>query len=389
MTDMPDHPPGTYVLEERAGPPPIVGVATGVAAFVGATERGPVTPAAVGSWAEFETTFGTFIDRPPFVTPYWRLPYAVRAFFANGGRRAWIARVLDPLSPAGPGDAGAVAGAVAALRDVPDIELVAAPDDVGAPAFADAVVRHCEAGRHRLAIVDVPATPDPRVTTPAAGSAFMARYYPRLHVPATHLAAGYAVVPPCGHVMGRLAGAAVGTGGHPDPRLAPDSLLPDGHPSGAGVLDVVVTAVQADPLVRAGVNVVRDFRTAGRGVQVWGGRTATGDPEWKYVNVRRLLMYLERSIDEGLQWVVFEPNGERLWLDVRAAVETFLTQCWRSGGLAGVTPERAFFVRCDRTTMTQHDLDNGRLVVEVGVAPLRPAEFVIFRIGRWTTDAST
>jgi phage tail sheath protein FI len=100
-------------------------------------------------------------------------------------------------------------------------------------------------------------------------------------------------------------------------------------------------------------------------------------------------MYLERSIDTGLQWAVFEPNGDALWLRVRAAIETFLTGCWRSGALAGATPERAFFVKCDRTTMTQNDLDNGRLVVEIGVAPLRPAEFVIFRIGRWIADPTS
>ncbi len=403
MTAMPDLPPGTVVLEERTGPPPIVGVETGIAGFVGVTERGPTTPAAVAGWAEFEDAFGGFVDRPPFVTPYWRLPYAVRAFFANGGRRAWIARVLDPMAPAGPGDADAVAGrdgstspdgppapsGLAALRAIPGIELVAAPDDVVAPAFADAVVGHCEAGRDRLAIVNVPATPDPRVTPPPHGSAFAARYFPRVHVPATHLAAGYALAPACGHVMGRLAATPLGTGAHPDPRLAPDSVLADSHPSGAGVVDVVVTTAQADPLVRAGVNVVRDFRAAGRGVQIWGGRTATANTEWKYVNLRRLFVYLERSIDEGLPWVVFEPNDERLWRNVRSVIENFLTICWRNGALAGVTPERAFFVHCDRTTMTQNDLDNGRLVVEIGVAPLRPSEFVIFRIGQWTADAAS
>lgn len=401
MTAMPDLPPGTPVLEERAGPPPIVGVETGVAAFVGVTERGPAAPTVVASWAEFEATFGGFLDRPPFATPYWRLPYAVRAYFANGGRRAWIARVLDPMAPAGPGDADAVAGldgsaaagdqpgatGLAALRAIAGIELVAAPDDVVAPAFADAVVEHCGAGRDRLAIVDVPITPDPRVTPPPYGSAFEARYFPRVHVPAPHLAAGFAVAPPCGHVMGRLAATKVGTSAQPDPRLAPESLLPAGHASGAGVMDVTVTMRDTEPLTRAGVNAIRDFRTAGRGVLIWGGRTATADPEWKYVNVRRLFLYLERSIDEGLRWVVFEPNDEPLWRSVRFVVETFLTTCWRAGALAGATAERAFFVHCDRTTMTQDDLDNGRLIVEVGVAPLRPSEFVIFRIGHWTADA--
>jgi len=108
------------------------------------------------------------------------------------------------------------------------------------------------------------------------------------------------------------------------------------------------------------------------------------DPSWKYVNLRRLYAYIEHSIDHGLQWVVFEPNGEQLWARVRQQVEDFLTELWRNGRLVGARPEEAFFVKVDRSTMTQDDIDNGRLVVLVGVAALKPAEFVIFRIGQWT-----
>jgi phage tail sheath protein FI len=117
-------------------------------------------------------------------------------------------------------------------------------------------------------------------------------------------------------------------------------------------------------------------------------RTPTGnqDPDWKYVNLRRYLASIERSIDEGTQWVVFEPNGDSLWARVRNTVSDFLTNEWQSGRLVGSTADQAFFVRCDRTTMTQNDLDNGRLVCEIGVAPVKPAEFVIFRIGQWTAD---
>ena len=110
----------------------------------------------------------------------------------------------------------------------------------------------------------------------------------------------------------------------------------------------------------------------------------TADPEWKLVDTRRLLVYLEHSISTGLQWTVFEPNGPALWAAVRSSVEAFLEQEWRAGALVGPQQADAFFVRCDRTTMTQNDLDNGRLVIEVGVAPTRPAEFVVFRIGQWT-----
>ena len=111
------------------------------------------------------------------------------------------------------------------------------------------------------------------------------------------------------------------------------------------------------------------------------------DPEWQYVSIRRLAAYIEQSVDHGLQWVVFEPNNERLWASVREQVEDFLTTLWRNGRLVGTKAEEAFFVRCDRTTMTEDDIVNGRLVVLIGVAPLRPAEFVIFRIGQWATGS--
>jgi len=111
------------------------------------------------------------------------------------------------------------------------------------------------------------------------------------------------------------------------------------------------------------------------------------DPEWQYVSVRRLAAFIEQSIDHGLQWVVFEPNNEQLWDRVRAQVEDFLITLWRDGRLVGTKPEHAFFVKCDQTTMTQDDIDNGRLVALIGIAPLRPAEFVIFRIGQWATGS--
>ena len=118
-----------------------------------------------------------------------------------------------------------------------------------------------------------------------------------------------------------------------------------------------------------------------------GPRTMTSDPEWRYVNVRRLLVYLEHSIDTSTQWAVFEPNGPPLWSSVRQAIEDFLLEEWKNGALVGRKPEEAYFVRCDRTTMTQNDLDNGRLVCLIGIAPVRPAEFVMFRIGQWTADS--
>jgi len=145
-----------------------------------------------------------------------------------------------------------------------------------------------------------------------------------------------------------------------------------------------INKAQQDVLNPEGINCFRFFE--GRGMLLWGARTISSDPEWKYVNLRRYFAYLERSIDRGTQWAVFEPNGEALWANVRRTIEDFLLNEWMMGALLGDKPEKAYFVKCDRTTMTQNDLDNGRLVCLIGVAPLRPAEFVIFRIGQWTGD---
>ena len=149
-------------------------------------------------------------------------------------------------------------------------------------------------------------------------------------------------------------------------------------------LEQLQTKAQQDVLSADGINCFRFFEA--RGYRLWGARTLCSNPEWKYVNVRRYLIYLERSIERGTEWAVFEPNAEPLWANVRRTVEDFLLNEWRSGVLAGDRPERAYFVRCDRSTMTQDDIDTGRLICVVGVAPISPAEFVIFRVGQWTAD---
>ena len=136
-----------------------------------------------------------------------------------------------------------------------------------------------------------------------------------------------------------------------------------------------------------GVNAIRRF--PGRGIRVWGARTLSSNSLWKYVSVRRLFIFLERSIYEGTQWVVFEPNDERLWERVKDTIRLFLRTQWRAGALMGVTEEQAFTIACDRSTMTQDDILNGRLICEIGIAPVRPAEFVIFRIFQNTAEAQS
>jgi uncharacterized protein len=145
-----------------------------------------------------------------------------------------------------------------------------------------------------------------------------------------------------------------------------------------------LSAAQQSALNLQGICVLRFF--AGKGHLVWGARTLGEDPEWRYVPVRRFADFMHASLERGLQWVVFEPNGATLWAQVRARVEEFLLLQWRNGALQGAVPEQAFFVRCDRSTMSQADLDAGRLVLEYGFAATRPAEFVVTRLGLATAS---
>jgi phage tail sheath protein FI len=145
-------------------------------------------------------------------------------------------------------------------------------------------------------------------------------------------------------------------------------------------LEFNVSKQMQDMLNPQGVNCIRDFRSNGRGIRLWGARTMSSDGEWKYVNVHRLFLFIEESIDEGTQWVVFEPNHEPTWAKVSRSITNFLIRVWRGGGLAGVSQDDAFFVKCDRSTMTKDDINNGRLICCIGVALMKPGEFVIFRV---------
>lgn len=284
---------------------------------------------------------------------------------------------------------------LAGLADVDAISLLTIPDE-GHPGISsevrsgitDAVVRQCEQRKDRFGILQVAAGEGVDDTTsliPAVSTSYAAVYFPWLRV-LDDAGGGTLLVPPGGHVAGAIARSDRDKGVHEAPaNLDVRGVVTSGLPEG-GPLSVTVTDGQQDILNPRGINVIRDFRHAQRGIRVWGARTLGDDPEWKYVNVRRLFIFLEQSIDQGTRWVVFEPNVESTWAGVRQTVSNFLTEVWRGGGLKGTKSEEAFFVRCDRTTMTQSDIDGGRLVCAIGAAPLRPAEFVIFRIGQWTID---
>ena len=266
------------------------------------------------------------------------------------------------------------------FRDVALLYAPFPPDD-GASSIAKLIAGHCEAHRFRFAVVDSPDL-DPltlRPRDPSTGIAdtpYAALYAPWI-VGADPITGARVTMPPGGHVLGIYARVDTQRGVYKAPA---NEIV-----NGALDLAFVVAAHMQDELNRRSVNVIRTFPS--RGIRVWGARTLSSDGLWKYVPVRRLFIFLERSIFEGLQWVVFEPNDERLWGRVRDSVRLFLRAQWRAGALLGRTEDEAFFIVCDRSTMTDDDILNGRMVCEIGVAPVRPAEFVIFRIFLRTVEA--
>ncbi|MET0398114.1 MAG: phage tail sheath subtilisin-like domain-containing protein [Longimicrobiaceae bacterium] len=276
-----------------------------------------------------------------------------------------------------------------AFEDVPDISIVAAPgysaggnaDDTAraaAQAVSNALVSHAERMKYRIAVLDSAddqGLADVRAQRSQLDSTHAALYYPWVRIldPVTDQEI---VLPPSGFVAGIYARNDVEKGVHKAPA---NEVV-----RGALGFEITLNKAQQDVLNPEGINCFRWFE--GRGNRLWGARTISSDPEWKYVNLRRYFAYLERSIERGTQWVVFENNSEPLWANVRRTVEDFLFSEWKQGHLMGDKPEMAYFVKCDRTTMTQNDFDNGRLICLIGVAPVRPAEFVIFRIGQWTGD---
>jgi len=272
----------------------------------------------------------------------------------------------------------------AAFEDIEDIAMVMAPAAAADATDHQAVVaemqKHCRKMRYRVGIVDARegmALSEIREFRSNFDDSRLALYYPWVVIADPTGQRDTIAVPPAGFIAGVYANTDIQRGVHKAPANEPVI--------GALRFAQDINRFQQELLNPDGINCLRSF--PGRGHRVWGGRTLSSDPEWKYVNVRRYFLYLERSIEKSTQWVVFEPNGERLWANVRTTVEDFLYSEWFNGRLLGPTPKVAYFVRCDRSTMTQNDLDNGRLVCEIGVAPLRPAEFVIFRIGQKTADA--
>jgi uncharacterized protein len=261
-----------------------------------------------------------------------------------------------------------------------DVSLVYAPAPLDSKKVALEVISHCEKKRFRFAVVDPESGTDDNTKldprTLFTDTEYAAFYFPWVYISDPQNGATK-LVPPGGYALGVMARTDTERGVF----KAPANEIT----RGVFDLEYNVNDDKQGSLNPQGCNVIRDF--AARGIRVWGARTMSSNSLWKYISVRRLFIFLERSIYEGTQWVVFEPNDDRLWARVKDTIRLFLRTQWREGALFGRTEDEAFFITCDRTTMTQEDILNGRLICEIGIAPVRPAEFVIFRVFQQTAEA--
>jgi phage tail sheath protein FI len=253
----------------------------------------------------------------------------------------------------------------------------------GVQAVQLGMIAHCELMGDRVAVLDPPPglnaqqVREWRVDKAGYDSKYAAMYWPWIKVldPSTGQSL---MVPPSGHVAGIWGRNDDARGVHKAPA---NEVV-----RGAVALELQITKPEHDLLNPVGINCLRAF--PGRGIRVWGARTLSSDPAWRYLNVRRLFNYLEESILAGTQWVVFEPNDDALWAKIRRTISAFLVNEWRKGALFGLTPSEAFFVKCDRETNPAEGIDAGQVVCEIGIAPVKPAEFVIFRLSQLSSGTS-
>jgi uncharacterized protein len=346
--------PGVFVQNIRMQPQSIEGVNTSNAVFLGETQTGPSTPTLVTSFIEYQRLFGGYFGEGKY------MPYAVEGFFENGGKRCYVCNVND----------GDYSGVLTKLEGV-DAPIIYSPNAQAVVGLPAALISHCERLQSRFVIFDSIRGQNPSSVTKPRDSSFAALYYPWIYVKENGTDR-LCLVPMGGHVAGIYAHTDIEVGVH----KAPANQIVNG----AAGLEIQMTSHQQDSLIPQGINSIRNFQ--GRGLLVWGARTLSSDPEWKYVTVRRLLIYLEASIKKGTAWVAFEPNSEVTWTKVKALTENFLMQTWKSGMLLGAKPEEAYFVKCDHSTMNQSDVDCGRLNVLIGVAATKPAEYIIFRVNQ-------
>lgn len=372
--------PGVYVIEEPITPS-IAGVGTSTAAFIGVSSGAKMpndptgtpytlvaadTPFLVTNWEQFKRQFGDW-DAGNLL-----LAHSVYAFFNNGGGRCWVAHVN------GIANANDVTAALKGMEAIDEIAIVAIPGAID-DAVRDALVTHCVNMTDRVAVLDGnranPPTNTASIQGATADSDYAAMYYPWIEV-SDPVSKATTFVPPSGFMAGIYARVDATRGVHKAP--ANEVVL------GAIGLEYQTSKNEQDGLNPGGINVIRSLNG---GIRVWGARTLGGDTNEanggiKYLNVRRLMNFLRESIEEGTQFAVFEPNSNPLWQRITRSVSAFLLGVWRDGALFGLVPEQAFRVICDETTNPDDVRDRGQVVTEIWVAPVKPAEFVIFRINQ-------
>lgn len=375
MVDYQTLAPGVY-FENITPAGPIAGVGTSVAALIGvvktvADEQVGV-PVSVTNWSAYVSLFGDYDAGKP-------MPFAVRGFFENGGTQAFIV----PLKTV---DLEAVKAATAALSRVEEVSLVCLPGVVD-PAVQGEILRHCDQLTDRFAILD--GDPDPSLQQAGklktqrgkldSALGFGALYWPQIMVPDPASTKGDLVaVAPSGHIAGVMARSDAAVGVH----KAPANEVVKGA---LGVSTLLNDTEQGD-LNRLNINAIRMF--PGRPPVVWGARTLTADTNWRYVNVRRLVCYIEDSLRSGLRWAVMQPNNLSLWKGLDRSITDFLTRIWQSGALFGATAAEAFYVKIDEELNPESVRSLGQVFVEIGIAPTRPAEYVVLRLGLWDGGAT-
>jgi phage tail sheath protein FI len=347
-------------------------------------------PLRVSRWGQFAKIYGdpSEPDNGPFMEGAF-LAHAVYGFFQNGGTLCWVVRVGGSKSWDLSGDVAGRSG-LGGLAAIDEVTMVCMPDamtlagdgdEAELTALQGKLMAHCENAGNRLAILDCPPGLSPREVldwrTTGAGydSKDAALYYPWLEV-ADPLTGRSLLVPPSGHVAGVWCRTDAAFGVHRAPT--------EGVVGVAGLGFDVAETDQAE-LAEAGVNSMRAF--PGEGIRVWGARTLSSDPEWRYVPVRRVFLHLASSIDQGTRWTVFEPNDEELWEELREEVEHFLDRSWRDGALAGETANEAYYVKCDAATNPPEVIEAGQVICEIGIAPVKPREFVLLPLSRITAVA--
>jgi phage tail sheath protein FI len=412
--------PGVYVEEVAGGTRPIEAQGTSVPAFVGTGGRSdaPIgVPTAIEDWSRFARIF---LGEGP-MTP---LAHAVNGFFQNGGSRCYV---LD-VGPDGTLSGSARRPGLSALEEIDDIAMIAAPGFTDQRSF-ETLILTCEKRRDCVAILDAPLEVDdvmqltvvgtepisspgaaprpagdhsdpagaggpagsssspPEADAPSVrsqglaprSSSYASFYFPWLNV--IDLNTGELVAaPPSGHIAGIWARTDSTRGVFKAPA---NEVV-----RGAVGLQYRVTPTEQAELNSAGVNAIRFFTS--QGIRVWGARTLARDsePEWKYLNVRRLFCMVEDSIARGTSWIVFEPNHEPLWAMIRRDISAFLTLLWRDGALVGRTAAEAFFVKCDRETNPREVVDAGQVITLIGLAAVKPAEFIVFKVSQFAGDVT-